>query len=208
MVRVKICGITNLEDARLCADKGADALGFIFYRNSPRYIPPEKARKIIKDIGPFVNFVGIFKDADKDEVRKIIEYVPLDTLQFHGKESRGYCNLFSRRHKIVKVFFPSDVNNDEYILKYNVDAYMFDLPWEEKIKGRKVIDNEFLSKIAAFKKRNNIKIIISGGLTPHNVKRFIRKIKPYAVDVASGVEEFIGKKDKEKISSFIQEVKS
>ncbi|MCM8823714.1 MAG: phosphoribosylanthranilate isomerase [Candidatus Omnitrophica bacterium] len=202
MVKVKICGITNLEDALFANDSGADALGFIFWRKSPRYISPKLAKSIVKNLGPFISKVGVFVDEEKDKVYRLASFIGLDTLQFHGKEKPIYCNFFMSRFRVIKTFFSYEdfLKNSKF---YRVSAYLFDVSWEDKQRGKKTLDEIFLNRLANVKDR----IIISGGLTVENVTHFIEKVKPYAVDVSSGVERLPGEKDRELVRAFIRKVK-
>lgn len=106
MVKVKICGITNLEDALFASFAGADAIGFIFSKKSPRYISEKRAGEIIQQLDPFLIKVGVFLDQEKQEVLDLASFLNLDVLQFHGKENPGYCHYFKPRFKVIKVFFP------------------------------------------------------------------------------------------------------
>ncbi|MCF7888450.1 MAG: phosphoribosylanthranilate isomerase [Candidatus Omnitrophica bacterium] len=205
MIKVKICGITNLEDALLAEQLGADALGFIFTKKSPRYIRPALAKKIIARLGPFVTKVGVFMNQEKEEVSSIAASVGLDLLQFHGRETVSYCNQFMPQFKVVKVCFPND--STKTILRYqNLDALMFDIPFKEKQKQKKTLPKDFMKFVKAQIKKNK-KIILSGGLDPTNIKSVI-KFCPYGVDVASGIEELVGKKDKKAMKKFIERVKN
>ena len=200
MVRVKICGITNVEDALFCSQSGADALGFIFYKRSPRYISPQRAKKVIENLGPFISRVGVFVNEDRERVNDIANYLNLDVLQFHGRESVAYCGHFSKIFKVIKVFFPPEFSNDKYT---GVSAYLFDIRIEDKGSGL-TLDDYLLRKIRAIKHK---RAILSGGITPANVSKLIKKVQPYAVDVASGVEIFPGKKDKGLVKKLIYKVK-
>jgi phosphoribosylanthranilate isomerase len=205
MVRVKICGITNLEDALLAEQLGADALGFIFTKKSPRYIRPALAKKIIAKLGPFVSKAGVFMNQEKEEVSDIASSVGLDLLQFHGKEALGYCNQFMPQFKVVKVCFPND--SVKTILRYqNLDALMFDIPFGEKQKQKKTLPKDFMKFVKAQIKKNK-KVILSGGLDLTNIESAI-KLHPYGVDLASGIEELVGKKDKKAMQNFIERVKN
>jgi phosphoribosylanthranilate isomerase len=205
MVKVKICGITNLDDALFCSNCGADALGFIFYRGSPRYIPPSKAKKIIKKIGPFVIKVGVFVDRPRESVARIAQDLGLDVLQFHGQESPTYCHFFKKGFQVIKTVFATDAFPPQEFKRYKVDAYLFDVAWKRKLRGEKSLGLEFFKRLAGL--RGDEKIIASGGLNPKNITALLRIIKPYAVDVASGVESLPGKKDKRKVLEFIKKVK-
>jgi len=201
MVKVKICGVTRLEDALFCVESGADALGFIFWRKSPRYINPRKAKKIISKLSPFVTTVGVFVNEPKSKVSAVANYLNLGALQFHGGESYPYCSYFLPRFRVIKTFFPPQFPGVDYS---RLDNYLFDIKWEDKIGKKTVLSSASLKRISKIK---NKAVIISGGLTPQNVSALVNSIKPYAVDVSSGVESSPGEKDKRKVESFIQRAK-
>jgi phosphoribosylanthranilate isomerase len=205
MIKVKICGITNLEDALVCAKEGADALGFIFSKKSPRFLNEKDAKKLISSLEPFVTKVGVFIDTEKEKVLTLAEGLGLDTLQFHGNESPAYCNFFKPKFKVIKVFFPHQRPFKESIARYAVDAYAFDIKYEDKLRGERGLAKDILKEITSLIK-GGCRVIISGGLSVKNISA-ITKLKPYAVDVASGLEEFVGKKDKELVRLFIKKVK-
>ena len=205
MIKIKICGITNAEDALLCSGQGAHALGFIFSRKSPRSLSEKAALKIISSLDPFVAKVGVFVDEEKEKVLEIAGMLSLNILQFHGKEPPAYCNFFRPKFKVIKVFFPHNRPFKETISRYAVDAYSFDIRYEDKLKGKNRLPKDILKEISSLIKQG-YRVIISGGLTVENVST-ITKLKPYAVDVASGIEEFVGKKDKELVRLFIKKVK-
>ncbi len=200
MVKVKICGITNEEDALIATHMGADALGFIF-APSPRRITPLKAKKIIEILPPFIEKVGVFVNEDISRVKEIAEFCQLSCLQFHGEESPEYCNQFTL--KVIKSF---SINNEvpPNMTSYKADAYLLDTYSEIKKGGTgKIFNWDVALKVKEF----NIPLILSGGLTSDNVKEAVEKVKPYAVDVASGVEIWPGKKSEEKIRKFILNAK-
>jgi phosphoribosylanthranilate isomerase len=205
MIKVKTCGITNIEDALMCSSLGADALGFIFSKKSPRYISEQAAGKIISKLGPFVIKVGVFLDEEKQKVLDIANNLELDVLQFHGKEMPSYCSFFKPKFKVIKVFFPQDRPFKSKISRYKVDAFLFDIKYEDKFRGAKTLPKDVLKELF-FLIKEGFNVIVSGGLGPNNVSS-IKKLSPYAVDVASGIEKFIGKKDKNLVSSFIKKVK-
>ncbi len=205
MIKVKICGVTNFEDAQMASFYGADAIGFIFSKKSPRCISEPAAKKIIKGLDPYLTKVGVFLDQDKDKVKKIATNLNLDVLQFHGSEKPDYCKFFQSEFKIVKVFFPQDRPLDKKIARYNIDAYMFDVRYEQKTKGQNKLSKDMLKEISSLIKKGK-RVIISGGLTPKNLTS-IKKINPYAIDVASGVEKMVGKKDKDLVREFIKKAK-
>jgi len=203
-VRVKICGITNLEDALWAYQYGADAIGFIFSPQSVRFISYSQAKKIAEQLPPFINKVGVFLNPKLSEVEEVLKEVPLDTLQFHGKESPVFCRRFAANFKIIKAFFPKKISDLQFLSYYKVDAYLLDIPLADK----KRIPQATLSyKIVSRVLNINERIIISGGLTPDNVGDFLKKFNPLAVDVARGVESLPGKKDRGKLERFIKIVK-
>lgn len=204
-MKVKICGITNLEDALLASSAGADALGFIFSKKSPRYITKRKAQEIIPGLDPFLTKVGVFLDQEKREVLDIAFSLGLDILQFHGREAPAYCHFFKPRFKVIKVFFPGDSPYEGKVSPYKIDAFMFDMKYVEKTKGKKVLPAKVLKEVAGLIKKGK-RVIISGGLNIENIGN-AKKLKPYALDVASGVESAVGKKDSRLIETFIKKVK-
>ncbi|MFA6281428.1 MAG: phosphoribosylanthranilate isomerase [Candidatus Omnitrophota bacterium] len=206
MIKIKICGITNLEDALACSSQGADALGFIFSKKSPRCINEKQAAKIIAGIGPYITKAGVFLDEEKEKVLEIANMLSLDVLQFHGNENPAYCNFFKPKFKVVKVFFSQDMPFSEKISRYKIDAAMFDVKYEEKVKDKITIDQAAVKEISALIK-NGERVIISGGLTVKNISQFVR-LNPYAVDISSGLEKLVGKKDIELVREFIGKVKN
>jgi len=206
MIKVKICGITNKEDALMVSNAGADALGFIFTKKSPRYITEESAKKIISCLDPFLVRVGVFLDEEKEKVLSIAQSLKLDVLQFHGKESPSYCNFFKKKFKVIKVFFPQDKPFEKKTSRYNVDAFLFDIKHEEKVEGKNQLPKKDLREISLLIKKQK-KVIISGGLSEKNIS-YVKTLKPYAVDVASGVEKLVGKKDERFVEMFIRKVKN
>jgi phosphoribosylanthranilate isomerase len=196
MTRIKICGITNVEDALTSVHFGADALGFIF-ADSPRRITPEEAKRIISKIPPFVTTVGVFVDEQVERVEEMVRLCRLDALQFHGCESPEYCGMFDRT--IIKGFRVKDRSIVEDVARYDVDGYLLD-SGEGGGVGR-TFDWNLIRGIQN-------PIILAGGLTPDNVGRAIEQAHPYAVDVSSGVESRPGKKDHRKIEEFIRNVRN
>ncbi len=201
MVKVKICGITNLEDAIAAAEAGADALGFVFYPESPRFIDPGNARSIISKLPVFITTVGVILDEGEDMIRRILRESCVQVLQFHGSESPLLCTRF--REKVIKAIRIKDAESISSMSMYSLDTFLLDA-YHEKIKGG--TGKPFDWKIAEMAKEYG-RIILSGGLTPSNVGEAIRKVKPYGVDVSSGVEISPGKKDHGKIREFIREVR-
>ncbi len=202
MVKVKICGITNLKDAELAVRCGADALGFIF-AESPRRANPKTVREIAGALGPFTTLVGVFVNQTASAVLETAAACRLDALQLHGEESPDYCRKLAP-YKVIKTFRMGGLFSPKTPKKYAADAYLFETDshgqkggtgrtWEWEKLERKKIDRPF---------------VVSGGLTPVNVARAIRILKPYAVDVSSGVESKPGAKDPELVKNFIYNAKT
>lgn len=196
---VKICGITRLEDGLAAAQAGAHAIGLVFHPASPRLVTIGRAREIARSLPPFVTAVGLFVDAPEDEVRRVLEAVPLQLLQFHGGESPDYCTRFGMPYiKAVRVKAGVD------LLQYArlhceargllLDAFVEGVPGGS---GNAFDWNLIPSALP-------LPIVLAGGLTPHNVGEAIRRVKPWAVDVTSGVEREKGIKDAAKIAAFIR----
>lgn len=201
MVKVKICGITNLEDALAAAEAGADALGFVFYPESPRFIEPGEVRNIISKLPVFITTVGVFVDENEEMIRRIIRESGVQALQFHGEESPLLCTRF--REKVIKAVKVKDAESLNSMKMYPLDTFLLDT-YHEKVKGG--TGRTFDWKIAEKAKEYGL-IILSGGLTPSNVGEVIAGVQPYGVDVSSGVEVSPGKKDHRKIREFMKEVR-
>ena len=191
MVRVKICGITNPQDASMAVEMGVDALGFVF-APSPRQITPEKARNIIRSIPPFVQMIGVFVDKDHATMRRIIHFCGLDLVQLHGDESPEICHKFMPT--AIKVFRLRDESSLQSIKPYcgKVRALLFDTYSEARRGGT---GETFDWGLAIKAKEFEIPTILSGGLNPDNISEAISLVKPYAVDVNSGIEDRPGKKN-------------
>ncbi len=201
MTRIKICGITNIEDAFLAIDSGADALGFVFYRGSKRYIDPESANNIISNLPPFITTVGIFVNQGLDEINYTKEKAGFDTIQLHGDESPDFCKNFTGVIKAIRVKENIDL---KLIESYPVKAVLFDTFSEESYGGTgRSFGWDALKDLNTSKR-----IILSGGLTPENVFQAVRTVHPYAVDVSTGVEDYPGKKNPEKLKKFIEAVRN
>jgi len=192
-IKVKICGITDYEEASIAVELGVDALGFIF-AESPRQITPQKARAIVRDIPPFVKTVGVFVNQTPVAIREVINYCGLDLVQLHGDESPDLC--LSLMPYTIKALRIKDESSSQASMTYygKVRALLLDTYSQEKAGGTgKTFDWGLASKI----KKLQIPIILSGGLAPSNIREAIRTVEPYAVDVNSGVEESPGKKSPE-----------
>ncbi|HXG85918.1 MAG TPA: phosphoribosylanthranilate isomerase [Pyrinomonadaceae bacterium] len=205
MTKVKICGITNLEDALLSAKFGADALGFNFYPKSSRYILPEKAREIIDELPENVLKVGVFVDEDFEKTIEIAETAKLDAIQLHGEETPEFARRLKAKTnlEIIKAFRVSTEFKPEDVLQYAVDAVLLDAynPKEHGGTGE-TFDWEIAKKVRDIFP----KMYLAGGLSQDNIARAISKTKPFAVDACSCLENEKGKKDKSSLINFISNV--
>lgn len=206
MVRVKICGITNLQDARYAVDVGADALGFVF-APSARQITPERVRRIVKSIGPFVNFVGVFVDEDLQVVERVAQYCGLDTIQLHGSESPRYLSSLTPRCRVVKAIRVKGKIAPDRLKRYRASAYLLDTYDKKKMGGTGRTSPQMWAVARRAVELGIAPIILAGGLNPGNVVDAIKVVRPFAVDVSSGVELRPGKKDKCLVREFIKAVK-
>jgi phosphoribosylanthranilate isomerase len=202
MAKIKICGITNLDDAMAAADAGADALGFVFFKKSPRYITPEKAAAIISKLPVFTTTVGVFVDERPEEILKIVEETAIDVLQLHGEEPPESCLLPRRVIKGIRI---KSLVSLEPLSEYQdvVSAFLLDT-FEPHIPGG---TGQVFNWDIAIEAKKFGRIILAGGLTPENISEAVRRVKPYGVDVSSGVEIEKGKKDHQKIRLFIERAK-
>ncbi len=198
MTKVKICGITNLEDALFAALAGADALGFVFFNESPRYIDPARAGEIIAALPPFISTVGVFADAEENFVKHAVNESGVGILQFHGSEGPDYCSSFGMPY--LKAFKIRGMESLDALKDYpDAAAFLLDTYSEKEMGGTGVAFNWDIAVAA----RPFGRIILAGGLDPENVAEAVRKVGPYAVDVSSGVEAAKGKKDPEAVRKFI-----
>jgi len=203
MVGVKICGITNLEDAKASAEAGCDALGFIFCKKSPRYITAKTASEIISELPKKIIKIGVFVNAKERAIKQIAKMCHLNVLQFHGDESPKFCDKF-KNFKIIKTFRIKDKINPEAILKYKTFAYLFDTFAAAKPGGTgKTFDWKLIRHLGSIKRP----IFLSGGLTEKNVKKAIKILRPRWVDASSSLEKYPGKKDYKKVREFVKAAK-
>lgn len=196
--RAKICGITRLEDALVAVEHGADAIGLVFYKPSPRYVSIEQAAAISAALPPFVSVVALFVDPTQGEVNAVLSRVRIDVLQFHGEESEVECAQYSLPYlKVIRV--KTDTNLIQYAQAYSTaKALLLDTYSEHAVGGTgQVFDWSLIP--------NNlpVPIILAGGLTPENVNEAVKQVKPYAVDVSGGVETSKGIKNSVKIAAFM-----
>lgn len=201
-VKVKICGITNVEDGIAAANAGADALGFIFFQQSPRYVPIETAATIMRDLPAMIVKVGLFVDAEEEVVYRAIRECGLNLLQFHGAESPEYCVQFGLMS--MKAFQVRDAESLARVSDFKTDAWLLDSYSPGKLGGT---GGKFNWDLAIEARKLGRPIFLAGGLTPENVAEAVRHVEPYAVDVSSGVEISPGKKDHGKVEAFIQAAK-
>lgn len=201
MVKVKICGITSLDDALLALDAGADALGFVFYPPSSRNISPEQAAYIIRQLPPFIQTVGLFVNESLERVNRTADACGLDIIQLHGEESPDFCAGVTRR--VLKALRVKNAASLEPMAFYQVSAFLLDA-WSPTAPGG---TGETFNWDLALDASRRDRIILAGGLTPDNIADAIRQVRPYGVDVSSGVECAPGRKDPEKVREFIRRVK-
>src|SRR5882672_9169474 len=200
---VKICGITRPEDALAAARAGAHAIGLVFYAKSPRHVTPARAAEIIRVLPPFVTTVGLFVNAQAEEVRATLAEAPVGLLQFHGDETPEFCRQFKRSYvKVVRM--KPGVDLLQYARDYHdAKALLLD-NYVEGLHGGSGAAFDW----SLIPRGLPLPVILSGGLTPENVMEAVRRVRPGAVDVSSGVESAKGVKDAHKISVFIKGVRS
>ncbi len=198
--RIKICGLTRAEDVLAASEAGADALGFVFYRPSPRFVDPEKAADLARRVPPFVSIVGLFVNAAPETVRETLAAVPLHLLQFHGEEDEAYCRQFGRPYiKAIRMKPGADLL--QCAMAYpSAQALLFDAFVEEYGGVGKAFDWNLIPPELPKP------LILSGGLHAGNVREAISRTRPAAVDVSSGVETAKGIKDAGKIRAFVSAV--
>ena len=201
-VKVKICGMTNLKDVKVAVDGGVDAVGFIFYKKSPRSVTMQAVRKIVLELPPFVDSVGVFVNETAEQINKIADRCNLDRVQLHGDESPAFCKKIRRR--VIKAIRVKDIQSLKKLSDYPVSSFLLDTFSEDQYGGTgKVFDWNL-----AYPAKKYGPIILAGGLTPINVYQAIQMIQPYGVDVCSGVESQPGIKDHKKMKAFLKNVKA
>jgi len=199
--RVKICGFTNAEQAAHAAYAGTDAIGLVFYPPSPRNVSINTAQKIVAALPAFTSVVALFVDAAEQHIRQVLEQVPIDLLQFHGDEPASTCRLYNKPYmKAIRMRPNTDIKalSTEY---HDATGLLLDA-YHANTKGGtgQQFDWDLIPK------NSEIPIILAGGLDEHNAREAIARVKPYALDVSSGVEVSKGIKDNNKISAFLNEV--
>jgi phosphoribosylanthranilate isomerase len=210
MIRVKICGITNLQDAQVAIKAGADFLGFIFYPQSPRHVKPEHVREIVTRIRaqyplPNIQLVGVFVDQSAQSVAWTLDFCDLDYAQLHGTETpEAVTTLMGRGFGVIKALRVRDGRTLVELERYKATAYLLDA----YVPGQPGGTGHGFDWTLAVQAKTHGPIVLAGGLTPDNVAQAVRTVCPWAVDVSSGVEAAPGRKDPDKVHRFIAEAKS
>lgn len=204
-VKIKICGLTNAEDAAVAVEAGADAVGFVFHKKSPRCAAAAVVKAIVKALPPFVLPVGVFVNEEAKVVRDVMDSCGLVLAQLHGDETAAYCETLGR--PILKAIRLKDrgsfLSLAEFQGRADVRGFLVDAFSPDAYGGTgQVADWSLASEAAAV-----TCILLAGGLTPHNVAQAIEQVRPYGVDVSSGIETRPGKKDHEKVRAFVQAVR-
>ena len=205
MIFIKICGITNLDDARAAIAAGADALGFNFYKPSPRYIAPPAAREIIAELPDSVLAVGVFVNEDSPSaVAEIANEAGVKAVQLHGDESPSYCRELAAHLQVIKTFVVADTFDIEFAKAYEVEAIMLDTR-DRRLRGGtgKTFDWSIAQSVA----QRFPKLFLAGGLSPENVAVAIETVRPYAVDACSSLEQKPGVKNHERMRAFVDAVR-
>ncbi|MGZ4963351.1 MAG: phosphoribosylanthranilate isomerase [Limisphaerales bacterium] len=202
-VKVKICGITNVEDALVAAEAGADAIGLMFYEKSPRFVTLEQAEAIHKQLPPYIIRVGVFVNLEAGLVGTAMSHCGLTMLQFHGDETNEFCCQFGMMS--MKAFRMKDESTLQQLANFETDAFLLDSYVAGKQGGT---GEKFNWDLAIQAKNFKRPIFLSGGLSPDNVTSAVRKVVPFGVDVSSGVESVPGKKDHKKVRDFIAAVRA
>ncbi len=199
--RVKICGFTSAEQAAFAAHAGTDAIGLVFYPPSPRYVSISRAQEIVAALPAFTSVVALFVDATEAQIRDVIDQVPIDLLQFHGDEPAESCRLYAKPYiKAIRMRANTDIKalSTEY---HDAQGLLLDAYHAQTQGGTgERFDWDLIPKHCA------LPIILAGGLETHNARDAIERVKPYALDISSGVEVAKGIKDNNKIAAFLTEV--
>jgi phosphoribosylanthranilate isomerase len=203
MIKVKVCGITTYDDAVMALDMGVDALGFNFYNKSARYIAPADAREIANRLPPYIALVGVFvNELNLSVVRTVSEMAKVTAIQLHGNESPEYCSQFTA-WRLIKALRVNENFDVKHVKDFNASAILLDTYAPDTYGGTGTL---FDWSVAVSAKQYTPNIILAGGLREENVVAAIRTVKPYAIDVCSGVEEKPGRKDRVRLQNFMHEV--
>ena len=197
-MEIKICGTTNMEDATFAATCGADAIGFIFYPKSPRYVAPEMVKTIIDKIPTEITKVGVFVNHDVTEVKETVDFCGLDLVQLHGDESPAYCSQFPQS-QVIKAFAPRTEDELAKVREYPVKAILVDAHDPVRYGGT----GEQADWALAAKVKATHPLILAGGLSMANIQKAIEQASPQAVDISSSVETIPGQKDHQKVKAII-----
>jgi len=201
-IKVKICGMTQLKDALFAVEQGVDAVGFIFYKKSPRAVTMKTVREIIAKLPPLVDTVGVFVNESAERLNKIADYCGLDLVQLHGEESPAFCRKIHRR--VIKAFRVKDLQSIKQLEKFPVSGFLLDTFSDDLHGGT---GKTFDWNLALPAKKMG-PVILAGGLTPRNILQAVRQVRPYGVDVCSGVEKSPGIKDLGKVRAFLKNIRS
>lgn len=203
MVKIKICGITNPDDAMAAVDFGADALGFVFFKDSPRYISLKNALQIFRILPPFITTVGVFVNETEENIVKTVAESGINMIQLHGDETPEMCRL---SRSVIKAIRVKSLQSLDPLNNYKgfVTAFLLDTYAPDRLGGTGQIFNWDI----AIEAKQFGTIILAGGLTPENVSSAVKRVKPYAVDVSSSIELEKGRKDHKKMKLFIERAKS
>lgn len=194
--------MTQLKDALFAVEQGVDAVGFIFYKKSPRAVTMKTVREIITKLPPLVDTVGVFVNESAERLNKIADYCGLDLVQLHGEESPAFCRKIHRR--VIKAFRVKDLQSIKQLEKFPVSGFLLDTFSDDLHGGTgKTFDWNLALPV---KKMGPV--ILAGGLTPRNILQAVRQVRPYGVDVCSGVEKSPGIKDLEKVRAFLKNIRS
>lgn len=202
VTRIKICGITSVDAAKVCLDEGVDAIGLVFYDKSPRAVSLSKAHEIAASVGAFVTVTGLFVNASPEKIQQVLDSVPLHLLQFHGEETPGACAVFGRPFlKALRIGNDTDIQS--VASRYNLASGLLLDTYRQGVPGGtgECFDWNLVPQSIA---RD---IVLAGGLDSENVVQAIEQVRPYGVDVSGGVESSPGVKDAEKIRAFVRAVR-
>ena len=200
--QIKICGLTRKEDVAAAVSLNVQALGFVFYAQSPRYVSPQQAQELIQSIPPSIAKVGLFVNATAEQVGQVLAVAEIDLLQFHGEETPEYCRQFGLMS--MKAFRIRDAESLKELPKYPTEAWLLDAYSAENLGGT---GEKFNWDLAVEAQKFGKPVFLAGGLTPENVAAAVRQVQPFGVDVSSGVESSPGKKDHAKVRAFIDNVR-
>ena len=202
-VRIKICGITRLEDAKVAANLGVDAIGFIFFRKSPRYIEPEDACRIIRQLPPFISRVGVFVDETIESISSIAQMANIDTIQLHGSQSPEFCS--SLPLPVIKAFSIKGDSDIFSLTEYQTAGLLLDT-WHEKMHGGTGVPFDWAIARRASDQFKHV--ILAGGLGPSNLEEALDAVHPFGVDINSGVEIMPGVKNPHKMRDAVRIIKN